>query len=70
MKVLGSNPAAVYSLLGLCATGMLQPALKLKAKQAPQMAALPFSRTYFSVLTNIFNQQLLHPHDFVSLVLR
>ena len=31
LKVLGSNPAAVYCLLGLCATGVLQPAYKLRA---------------------------------------
>ena len=29
MKVMGLNPAAVYSPLGLCATGVLRPACNL-----------------------------------------
>ena len=32
LKVLvGLNPAAIYWLLGLCATGVLRPAYKLRA---------------------------------------
>ena len=49
LKAPGSNPAAVYWLLGLSATGVLQPDHKLRGKLALHMTALPLTHLYFSV---------------------
>ena len=49
LKALGSNPAAVYWLLGLSATGVLKPAYKLRDKLALYMVASPLKQLYFPV---------------------
>ena len=62
LKVLGSNPAAVYWLLGLCATGVLRPACNWEQLGAV-IAASPLRHT-LSRRSSPRTERVIRPSDF------